>query len=149
MNSHPGVVYGITTDGSKGPAYRMKKGAVHIAAKSGAPVFVLKTWCKRYFQLPTWDRTLVPLPFNHIVHVYKGPIAPRTDLAEAERFAALLRDVEHALWQITAYARARAEGLPLPQRWIDLFPEEARAEMARAQEPAPLFMPHEADAIGA
>src|SRR5262249_11965208 len=62
----PGVVYGITTDGSKGPVYRMKRGAVRIAIEGAAPVIVEKTWCKRYFRLPTWDRTLVPLPFNHI-----------------------------------------------------------------------------------
>jgi hypothetical protein len=135
MRSHPGVIYGITTDGSKGPVYRMKPGAVHIAYKSGAPVLVLKTWCKRYLRLPTWDGTLVPLPFNYIVHGYAGPIAPRADLPERERFAALCRDVERALCQLTAYVRRRAEGRPPPQEWIDLFPEEVRAEMARAEEP--------------
>jgi lysophospholipid acyltransferase (LPLAT)-like uncharacterized protein len=148
MKSEPGVIYGITTDGSKGPVYRMKKGAVHIAAKTGAPVFVLKTWCKRYVRLPTWDRTLIPLPFNHIVTVYKGPIAPRAELPRADRADALLCDAERALCRVTAYARARAEGLPLPRRWIALFPEEMRAEMARAEEPAPLFMPPGADGAG-
>jgi lysophospholipid acyltransferase (LPLAT)-like uncharacterized protein len=148
MKSEPGVIYGITTDGSKGPVYRMKKGAVHIAAKAGAPVFVLKTWCRRYVRLPTWDRTLLPLPFNHIVHVYKGPIPLRADLPEAERFEALCRDTERALCQVTAYARARTEGLPLPRRWLALFPEEFRAEMARGEEPAPLFMSTGADAVG-
>jgi lysophospholipid acyltransferase (LPLAT)-like uncharacterized protein len=146
MKSEPGVIYGITTDGSKGPVYRMKKGAVHIAAKTGAPVFVLKTWCKRYFRLPTWDRSLVPLPFNHIATVYKGPIEPRADLPRAERIDALLRDTERALCEVTAYARARTEGLPLPQEWLDLFPESARAEMARAAEPV-LFVPHGADRV--
>ena len=135
MKSAPGVVYGITTDGSKGPIYRMKKGAVPIAVRSDAPVFVLKTWCKRYLRLPTWDRTIVPLPFNHIVTVYKGPVAPRMDLPRGERTDALLRDTERALCQVSAYARARAEGLPLPRRWLALFPEELREEMARAEEP--------------
>jgi lysophospholipid acyltransferase (LPLAT)-like uncharacterized protein len=148
MKSHPGVVYGITTDGSKGPVYRMKKGAVHIAAKSDAPMFVLKTWCKRYFQLPTWDRTLVPLPFNHIVHVYAGPIAPRDGLSRAERLDALCRDVELALCRITAFARRRAEGRPPPQDWIDLFPEQARTDMVRGDEPV-LFMAARGDgAVG-
>ncbi len=148
MRSHPGVIYGITTDGSRGPVYRMKRGAVTIAAQTGAPMFAEKTWCKRYFRLPTWDRTLVPLPFNHIVHVYQGPIWPRADLPATERFEALFRDVERALWRVTAYARRRAEGLPPPQEWIDLFPEPAREEMARAEEPT-LFMSPGADAVEA
>ncbi len=148
MRRQPGVIYGITTDGSKGPAYRMKRGAVHIAAETGAPVIVFKTWCKRYFRLPTWDRTLVPLPFNRIAYVFAGPIWPNLDLPEAERFDLLYREVERALCRVTAYARRRVEGFPLPQDWIDLFPESVREEMALAEEPA-FFMPRGADGVGA
>jgi hypothetical protein len=137
MRSQPGVVYGITTDGSKGPVYRMKKGAVQIAIACDAPMIVEKTWCKRYFQLPTWDRTIVPLPFNHIVHYFWGPIWARRNLPKAERFDALYRDALRALCAVSAHARQRVEGLPLPQEWIDLFPEEEREEMARAEEPTP------------
>ncbi len=125
----------------------MKKGAVHIAATGDAPVFVSKIWCRRYFRLPTWDRMLVPLPFNHIVTIYKGPIAVRADLPRAERSEALLRDAERALCQVTAYARARAEGVPLPQQWLDQFPEAVRAEMARAEEPV-LFTARGDGAVG-
>jgi lysophospholipid acyltransferase (LPLAT)-like uncharacterized protein len=146
MRGQPGVVYGITTDGSKGPLYRMKKGVVHIAMQSDAPVIVEKTWCKRYFQLPTWDRTLVPLPFNQIAHVFAGPFWPRSDLPEAERFDVLYREVERALCRVTAYARRRLEGLPLPRDWIDLFPESMREEMARGEQPT-LFMSHGSDRV--
>lgn len=147
MQRQPGVIYGITTDGSKGPAYRMKRGAVQIAVETGAPVVVFKTWCKRYFQLPTWDRTLVPLPFNRIAYVFAGPIWPNRDLPEAERFDVLYGEVERALCRVTAYARRRLEGLPLPQDWIDLFPEQVREEMARGEEPA-FFMSHGSDPVG-
>jgi hypothetical protein len=140
MQQQPGVIYGITTDGSKGPVYRMKRGAVQIAAVTGAPVIVFKTWCKRYFRLPTWDGTLVPLPFNRIAYFFAGPIWPRGDLPETERFEVLYREVERALCRVSAYARRSFEGLPLPQDWIDLFPEAVREEMARAEEPV-LFMP--------
>ena len=49
---------------------------------------------------------------------------------------------------MTAYARRRVEGLPLPQDWIDQFPESVRAEMARAEEPV-FFRPVGADRVGA
>jgi lysophospholipid acyltransferase (LPLAT)-like uncharacterized protein len=138
MKSHPGVLYGITTDGSKGPVYRMKQGVVTLAVSGGSELFVEKTWCRRYFQLPTWDRSLVPLPFNHIVHVYAGPVTPPPDAAEVpERFEALAREVERLLCRVSAYARRLAEGEP-PDAWIDLFPEEHRAAM-RDPTPPELF----------
>ena len=135
MNATPGVLYGITTDGSTGPVYRMKRGAISIAVACESRLFVEKTWCKRYYRLPTWDRSLVPLPFNHIVHVYGGPIHPPQDAWQPERFDALWRETERYLCRVTAYARARVEGLPLPQDWLDLFPEDIREEMARAELP--------------
>jgi lysophospholipid acyltransferase (LPLAT)-like uncharacterized protein len=137
MNAHPGVLYGITTDGSQGPVYRMKRGVITIAAATGAPLLVEKTWCRRYLQLPTWDRTLVPLPFNHIVHVYAGPIWPPSGAAaDPEQLAALHREVERLLCRVTAFARRRAEGAPPPREWIALFPEHVRDEMERGDEPA-------------
>lgn len=135
MREAPGVLYGITTDGSKGPVYRMKPGVVMLAASAEAPIFVEKTWCRRYWQLPTWDRTLVPLPFNHIVHVYAGPIHPPPDVSDPERFEATRREVEGLLCRVSAYARRRAEGRPPPEDWIALFPAEHRDAMARAEEP--------------
>ena len=140
MRETPGVLYGITTDGSLGPVYRMKPGVVVLAADGEAPVFVEKTWCRRYFRLPTWDRTLVPLPFNHIVHAYGGPLHPPRDLWQPERFEAFRREVEGYLCRVSAFARRRAEGRPPPAEWLALFPEEHQEAMARDEEPE-LMMP--------
>ena len=135
MRTDEGVVYGITTDGSRGPVYRMKPGVVLLAAAAEAPVFVEKTWCRRYFQLPTWDRTLVPLPFNRIVHVYGGPLHPPRDVWQPERFEIFRREVEGYLCRVSAFARRRAEGRPPPPEWIELFPEEHRKAMESGDEP--------------
>jgi len=149
MRSEPGVVYGITTDGSKGPVYRMKKGAVVIAAETGAPLLFEKTWCRRYLQLPTWDRTLVPLPFNYIVHAFAGPIHPRADAAgDGDRFDALHREAERMQCLVAAFARRRAEGKPPPPEWVALFPEHAREAMARVEDLSSI-RPREVDAIRA
>ena len=111
MKQHDRVLYGITTDGSAGPRYRMKQGAVTIAAACGAPMGVSKTWCRRYFRLNTWDRTIIPLPFNHIVHVYAGPYWPpagaQHDPEVLDRFAS---EIETRLFEVTWTARARIEG---------------------------------------
>ncbi len=110
MNSNQGVIYGITVDGSKGPAYRMKSGAVRIAVACKAPIVVEKTWCRRYFRLPTWDRSIIPLPFNRIVHVYAGPYLPPRDAhrpAVLERFR---QEIENELFAVSHYARTLIEG---------------------------------------
>lgn len=134
MRENEGILYGITTDGSTGPVYRMKPGVVMLAVGGRSELFVEKTWCKRYFRLPTWDRSLVPLPFNHIVHAYAGPIAP-PEAGDEAGFDATLRKVEHLLCRVTAFARARTEGLPLPEDWLAKFPEAYREEMSKAEEP--------------
>jgi len=135
LRDEPGVIYGITTDGPSGPVYRMKEGAVGLAVSGQREIFVAKTWCRRYFRLPTWDRTLVPLPFNRLVHVYAGPIVPPSDARAPETFAALCRETERRLCLVTAYARRRAEGRAPPRAWIDLFPAHCREEMARDATP--------------
>jgi lysophospholipid acyltransferase (LPLAT)-like uncharacterized protein len=67
MRSVPGVAFGITCDGSKGPAYRVKKGSIVIAHACSKPMITARTWCKRRINLRGWDRSYIPLPFNHIV----------------------------------------------------------------------------------
>ena len=73
MKTHDEVIYGLTVDGSKGPAYRIKTGGIIIARECGKPVILARTWYKRCIRLPTWDRMALPLPFNVIGYYLKGP----------------------------------------------------------------------------
>ena len=125
MQDTPGVIYGITTDGSKGPAYRMKKGVVSIAVSCAAPLAVEKTWCKRYIRMKNWDGTIFPLPFNHIVHVYAGPFIPPRDAWRPEAFEAFRERIEAELCRVTAFARAYVEG-SISDEWLAGFPEHCR-----------------------
>lgn len=67
------AVAGITVDGSNGPAYRLKRGVIVIAQECGCPLVLTRIWCQKRILLPTWDRTLIPLPFNKIVVYMQGP----------------------------------------------------------------------------
>lgn len=123
MNQHVGVVYGITTDGSAGPRFSMKPGVARIAVGCGSPAAVERTWCRRYFRLKTWDRTIVPLPFNHIVHVFSGPYwAPEEAAHDDEVFHRFVDELENALLEATWTARARIEGESSPDL-LEGFPE--------------------------
>ncbi len=83
----------ITADGPKGPARRVKEGAVQLAAKTGAWVVPISWAATRAKVLEkSWDRFLVPLPFGRIRFVYGTPlrIPPELSASELERETNLL-----------------------------------------------------------
>ena len=57
---------GITPDGSRGPKYQAKPGAIFVARASKSPIVLLSftyTWCIR---LNSWDQFVIPLPFSKV-----------------------------------------------------------------------------------
>lgn len=54
------MMYG---DGPRGPARIFKTGAVVLASRSGAPLFLVGAAASRYWQVKSWDRFHVPKPF--------------------------------------------------------------------------------------
>ena len=89
MQKTDGVLYGLTVDGSKGPAYRLKRGGIVIARECGRPIVLVRTWYQRCVRLRTWDRTAIPLPFNRIHYYLEGPYFAPADAdtrAGMERF---------------------------------------------------------------
>ncbi|WP_372370051.1 lysophospholipid acyltransferase family protein [Candidatus Uabimicrobium sp. HlEnr_7] len=91
---------GITVDGSSGPIYRMKTGMIVAAMKLQAPIFCVRIWCKRKFLLPTWDRTMIPLPFNNIEIFVQGPYYAPPEMNEQE-FNEFHKKVENGLLDVT------------------------------------------------
>jgi lysophospholipid acyltransferase (LPLAT)-like uncharacterized protein len=116
MRDHHGVLYGLTVDGSKGPAYRMKSGGIVVASACGKPIALVRTWYRRSLRLPTWDRTAIPLPFNRIAYYYRGPYFAPESLADStilERFQVELEDdlVDLAAESYAAMGQARPKNL--------------------------------------
>lgn len=56
----------ITPDGSRGPMYDMKAGAVTVAMKTGAPIVLLSLNHSSAWRLKSWDRFFIPYPFSKI-----------------------------------------------------------------------------------
>jgi len=56
----------VTPDGSKGPVYDMKPGAVLLAWTTGAPVTLLSLNFDRAWRLRSWDRFYLPRPFSRV-----------------------------------------------------------------------------------
>lgn len=106
MNARSDVVYGLTVDGSHGPAYRMKPGGLLIARECGKPIVLVRTWTRRCVRLRSWDRLAIPLPFNHIRYAMRGPFFAAADAHTSEGFERLRRKLENELIALAAESYA-------------------------------------------
>ena len=113
---------GITVDGSSGPAYRVKTGTIVMAMKTGVPVFVTRIWAKRRILMPTWDRTMIPLPFNRIVINFQGPFLPPENLEDKEVFDKFHQNMENNLLDATYDTFLKVDGKSDPKS-IEKFPD--------------------------
>jgi lysophospholipid acyltransferase (LPLAT)-like uncharacterized protein len=67
-------VCAVTPDGPKGPRYKVKDGLAVIAQKTGYPIVPMAYSVKKKKILSTWDKFLLPLPFNKGVVLHGSPI---------------------------------------------------------------------------
>lgn len=91
---------GVTPDGPRGPAERVKPGVAQLARLTGKPVIPVAFSCSRARRFASWDRFLVPYPFSRGVVVWGEPLFCR----DGEEFEAFRLRVEQALRETTARA---------------------------------------------
>lgn len=61
---------GLVVDAPKGPPYVSKIGIIVLAKRTGLPIIPVM-WCaKDFWQLKTWDKSIIPKPFTRIIFVY-------------------------------------------------------------------------------
>lgn len=102
-----GRCVGITPDGPKGPARKVKNGALYLAQRSGRPIIPITNASSRRREFArAWDRFQVPLPFSRM-SVRHGPpvfVGPHDDLAVKAA------ELERALDEATRLADADVGG---------------------------------------
>jgi lysophospholipid acyltransferase (LPLAT)-like uncharacterized protein len=137
MRTQDGVIYGLTVDGSTGPAYRMKAGGIVIARACDKPIVLARTWYKRAIRLPTWDRTAIPLPFNVITTYMRGPYRVPKDADDPEVFERFRRTLEDDLVDLAAHPYAAMGQLrPETLRYADSGEDPAQRAERRALDEA-------------
>ncbi len=62
-----GADIGITPDGSRGPVYRLRQGAILLAERANAPVLLVSARFEKSWRLHTWDGFYLPKPFSKVV----------------------------------------------------------------------------------
>ena len=114
VSSRDDVILGFAVDGTKGPAYRLKRGGLVVARACHCPIVLVRIWTRRHFRVRSWDRFAIPLPFNEIRYSLRGPYTVPTDTtddAALERLRALL---EAELADLAAQSY-RDLGQPVPR----------------------------------
>ena len=64
----------ITPDGPRGPALKMKAGAVITAKKSRLPLILCGIGIKKKKALKSWDSFEVPMPFTKVYVIFSDPM---------------------------------------------------------------------------
>ena len=98
-----GAEVAITPDGPRGPAERVKPGAVAAAQHAGVPIVPIAASASRAWWLKSWDRFCIPKPFARIDVQYGDPIVVA---AGKDGLRAGLETVERALQAVTRGAPA-------------------------------------------
>ena len=98
-----GAVVAITPDGPRGPRMRAQAGTAQLAIETGRPVIPIAFSVRRGAVLKSWDRFLLPWPFNRGAIIFGEWLAPPKDPSpEARR--AFHTAVETALTEATNLA---------------------------------------------
>ncbi|TFH19615.1 MAG: DUF374 domain-containing protein [Myxococcales bacterium] len=111
--ARPDAITAVTPDGSRGPAGAVQPGIAMLACRTGAELQFLKIHARPALYLPTWDRTMIPLPFARIgLHFGKtldAPERPRRAELEACRL-----EIERRLHELHVAAFASVGRAPVP-----------------------------------
>ena len=74
----------ITPDGPRGPRYKMSKGPIALASKTGYPVLPVSINYSSYWELRSWDKFQIPKPWAKVSLVLGDPIKIPGDVSEEE-----------------------------------------------------------------
>ena len=68
------VSIGITPDAPRGPRHKVSEGTINIARISNKKILPMALAYKEQWVLNTWDKFIIPKPFNKICIVWGDPI---------------------------------------------------------------------------
>jgi hypothetical protein len=93
----------ITPDGPRGPAFKLKAGAVVTAKKSGLPLVLAGIGYKNKKLLKSWDSFQIPIFFTKANAVYSEPIYINSNL-NYEETSGIIKKCELKLFELQAEA---------------------------------------------
>ena len=102
---------GIAVDPPLGPPHVAKRGIVLAASKTGAPLLPQVWYARPNFRFKSWDGTMIPKPFAHIVMIIDDqPIHVPADASKEviEQYRKMLEDrMLHLTYQVDHWFELR------------------------------------------
>ena len=95
-----GAIAILAVDGPRGPAGKVKPGALYLARAGDAPLLCAGFRTSDEWRINTWDRTRVPKPFARCVFVIGEPVRVPKDACQ-EMLDALPVEVAQAIHRAT------------------------------------------------
>lgn len=74
----------ITPDGPRGPRYQIQPGVLRLAQATGRPIVPVTCEIKWKYELKSWDRFQIPLPFSICRLISLDPITVPENATESE-----------------------------------------------------------------
>ncbi|MBW1858969.1 MAG: lysophospholipid acyltransferase family protein [Deltaproteobacteria bacterium] len=75
----------IVPDGPRGPRFKVQPGIIALAQKTGYPIVPISCSARRMKVFPSWDRFILPYPFNEGRVIYGAPISVPSELDSRSR----------------------------------------------------------------
>ena len=96
-----GISIGISPDGPKGPRHKVSEGILSISRLSKSVILPVGIGFKKKWVLNTWDKFIIPKPFNEITVIWGDPIPAITNEKNNHQFRTKL---ESKMNNLTAQA---------------------------------------------
>ena len=96
-----GISIGISPDGPKGPRHKVSDGILSISRLSKSVILPVVIGFKKKWVLNTWDKFIIPKPFNEITVIWGDPIPAITNEKNNHQFKTKL---ESKMNNLTAQA---------------------------------------------
>ena len=81
-----GISIGISPDGPKGPRHKVSEGILSISRLSKSVILPVGIGFKKKWVLNTWDKFIIPKPFNEITVIWGDPIPAITNEKNNHQF---------------------------------------------------------------
>ncbi len=98
-----GNIGAIIPDGPQGPRFKIQKGIMILGKNTRAPILPMTYSAKRVIIFNSWDRFVLPLPFNRCRVVLSDPVIVPAD-ADKDEVERLRLKLENTLMDITKKA---------------------------------------------
>ena len=96
-----GISIGISPDGPKGPRHKVSEGILSISRLSESVILPVGIGFKKKWVLNTWDKFIIPKPFNEITVIWGDPMPAITNEKNNNQFRTKL---ESKMNNLTAQA---------------------------------------------